>query len=400
MERARIEELAAVYRDGLLDDTLPFWTRHSVDRDRGGFLFCLDRDGTVVDTDKGVWQHARFTWLLATLYREVEPRAEWYELAEHGIRFLRRHAFADDGRMYFQVTRDGRPLRRRRYVFTEAFGAIAFGAWAAISGDQEAAETARRLFALVLAHEATPGLTDPKVDPDTRPTRGLALPMIVLGTARVLRDALGDATAAAEVDRAIARVEAFYDREREVVYELLAADGRALDHFDGRTLNPGHAIEAAWFVLAEARQRGGDARLEELGCAMLDCMWRRGWDSEHGGLLYFVDVGGGPVAEYWHDMKFWWPHAEAILATLFAHLATGEERYAAWHGEVHRWAHAHFPDPEHGEWFGYLHRDGRLSVPLKGNLWKGPFHVPRMQLVAWRLLASELERPGGSGSRS
>ena len=45
-----------------------------------------------------------------------------------------------------------------------------------------------------------------------------------------------------------------------------------------------------------------------------------------------------------------------------------------------------FADEEHGEWYGYLHRDGRVSVPLKGNLWKGPFHLPRMQLVCWKLI--------------
>jgi N-acylglucosamine 2-epimerase len=46
---------------------------------------------------------------------------------------------------------------------------------------------------------------------------------------------------------------------------------------------------------------------------------------------------------------------------------------------VHEWAYAHFPDREHGEWFGYLHRDGTVSTRLKGNVWKGPFHLPRMQ---------------------
>ena len=392
MDQARIQELIRVYRDGLLQDTLPFWERHAVDREHGGFLTCLDRDGSVVDTDKGIWQQARFTWLLATLVHRVEPRESWRELAAHGIDFLRRHAFAPDGRMLFHVTRDGRPLRRRPYVFSEAFGAIAFAAWARISGDAAAADTARRLFELVLEHHRTPGRIPPKVDPATRPTRGLGLPMILLNTAQVLRDALGDGAAERQVDLALAEVESFFDRGRGAVFEVLAQDGSPLDHFEGRTLNPGHALEAAWFVLAEARHRGGDPRLVELGTAMVDCTWRRGWDAEHGGLLHFVDVDGKPVAEYWHDMKFWWPQAEAILATLHAHLATGQERYAAWHRAVHDWAHAHLRDREQGEWFGYLHRDGRRSVTLKGNLWKGPFHVPRMQLLAWKLLEAEAGR--------
>jgi len=387
MTPERIAELIAVYRDGLLEDTLPFWTGHAVDREHGGFLFCLDRDGSVVDTDKGLWQHGRFVWLLSTLYTTVEPRAEWLELARHGVDFLRRHGFDSDGRMFFQVTREGRPLRKRRYVFTEAFGAIALAAWARAAGDEQAADQARTLFRLMLRYGTTPGLIPPKVDPTTRPSKGLTFPMITLATAQVLRAELGDPLADEWIERSIEEIRRdFVKPELEAVLETVGPAGELIDHFDGRTLNPGHALEAAWFVLAEARHRGGDAALVRLGTSMVDWMWRRGWDAEHGGLFYFRDLRGLPVQEYWHDMKFWWPHCEAVLATLHAWAATGEPRYAEWHRQVHDWAHRHFADPEHGEWFGYLHRDGRLSVTLKGNLWKGPFHLPRMQLVAWRLL--------------
>ncbi len=387
MTPERIEELIAVYRDGLLEDTLPFWMRHCVDREQGGFFFCLDRDGRVVDTDKGMWQHGRFTWLLSTLYNSVEPREEWLELARHGVDFLRRHGFGSDGRMYFQVTREGAPLRKRRYVFTEAFAAIALAAFARASDDAWAADEARRLFREVLRHGTTPGLIPPKVDPRTRPCKGIGFPMIVLATAQVMRDDLRDPLANEWVDRTIDEIRRdFVKPDLEVVMETVGPNGELIDHFDGRTLNPGHALEAAWFILAEARHRGGDADLERLGSSMVAWMWRRGWDEEYGGLFYFRDLHGGPVQEYWHDMKFWWPHNEAVLATLMAHRATGEAKYADWHRKVHDWSHRWFADPEHGEWFGYLHRDGRRSVTLKGNLWKGPFHLPRMQLLAWKTL--------------
>jgi len=117
-------------------------------------------------------------------------------------------------------------------------------------------------------------------------------------------------------------------------------------------------------------------------------MWKRGWDEEHGGILYFKDVYDKPVQEYWHDMKFWWPQCEAIIATLLAYQLTGEEKYAKWHRMIHDYAHEKFCDREHGEWFGYLHRDGGVSSPLKGNQFKGPFHLPRMQWYCWQLLDS------------
>jgi N-acylglucosamine 2-epimerase len=220
------------------------------------------------------------------------------------------------------------------------------------------------------------------------------MPMILIVTAQELRKAAPDEPLCDEwIARSVDEIERdFLKPEFEALLENVGTDGRFLDHFDGRLLNPGHAIEAAWFILDEARHRGGDRRLEQLGTTILDWMWRRGWDEEHGGILYFRDVRGLPVQEYWHDMKFWWPQNEAVIASLMAFATTGERRYADWHRAIHDWTHARFPDPVHGEWFGYLHRDGRLSSPVKGNLWKSAFHVPRMQLRGWQLCEELLSR--------
>lgn len=392
MDLKRIDELIEVYRDGLLNDTLPFWIRHGVDREKGGFLTCLDRDGSVIDTDKSLWQQGRFTWLLSTLYDKVEKRAEWLDLAEQGVRFIREHGFDADGRMFFLVTREGKPLRKRRYIFTEAFAAAALAAYGKASGEREALDEAVSLFKLIEHHITAPGLIPPKVESASRPMKSLALPMIMISLSQVMRDALADPCYDACIDKSIEEIERdFVKPDLEAVMEIVGPGGELIDHFDGRMLNPGHAVEAAWFILQEARLRGKDERLVGLGKNMLDWMWKRGWDEEYGGLLYFRDLKGHPVQEYWQDMKFWWPHCEAIIATLLAHGLTGDPLYADRHGMIHDWAHERFPDPVHGEWFGYLHRDGRLSVPLKGNYWKGPFHLPRMQMVCWKLL-EEMKR--------
>lgn len=388
MDRAALLE---TYRCGLLEDTLPFWIDHCVDRQHGGFMMALDRDGSVLDTDKGVWQQGRFTWLLGELYNNVEPRQEWLELAKHGANFLDRHCFdPSDGRMWFHVTRDGRPIRKRRYAFGESFAAIAYGELAKATGSEEYADKARRTFEGFIRHNLDPQGVDPKYT-DTRPTRGLGFPMITIATAQELRESIGLADAEDWIDRSIESITSYHLKEEiQCVMETVGAGGERIDHFDGRTLNPGHAIEGAWFIMAEGRHRG-DRQLIELGCKMLDWMWERGWDDEFGGMLYFVDVDQGPVQEYWHDMKFWWPQNETIIATLMAYLSTGDEKYARMHDQIHRWAYEYFPDPEFGEWFGYLHRDGRISSQLKGNLWKGPFHLPRMQLVCSQLLEADLK---------
>jgi len=387
MERARLDHLAAVYRDGLLHDTMPFWIDHSVDREHGGFMFCLDRDGTVIDTDKGMWQQGRCTWMLSTLYNTVERRPEWLDLARHGIDFIRKAGFDSDGRMYFHVTREGKPMRKRRYVFSETFAAIAFAAYAKASGEARAADQARDLFRLIVRHHLDPSRTPPKFIPGTRPAKGVVMPMIILATAQVLRDTIGDPLAEEWTTRAIDEIRRdFYKPDLQALMEQVGPNGELLDHFDGRLLNPGHAIECAWFILHEAKHRHHDPELVKLGTDILDWMWARGWDLEHGGIYYFRDVKHLPVSEYWQEMKFWWPHNEAIIATLLAYQLTGDRKYARWHQQVHDWSYRHFPDPVYGEWFGYLRKDGQVASRLKGNLWKGPFHLPRMQWYCWRLV--------------
>ena len=386
MKSQQIEHYLALYRDGLLKDVVPFWESHSPDRQYGGFLTCLTEDGTPFSTDKPVWIQGRATWLFARLYNQVERRPQWLALARQGLEFLRQHCFDADGRMFFLVTQDGRPLRKRRYLFSECFAVFALTEYALAAGDEDAAEQARRLYRLILRYHQEPGLLEPKVNPQVRPMKGLAMPMILLAVTQVLRG-LGDDPLYRQVtDGAIHEVlHHFLKPELQALLESVGPNGEFVDQPEGRLVNPGHAIEVARFLLEEARFRG-DRSLIEPACRILDWSLAIGWDEPFGGLYYFRDVKNLPCTPYEHDMKLWWPHTEAIYATLLAHHLTGREEYADWHRRIHDWAYAHFPDPRHGEWFGYLHRDGSLSVSLKGNQWKGPFHLPRMQLLCWKLL--------------
>lgn len=382
---------AAHYRDTLLNNVIPFWLRHGIDTEHGGYLTALNRDGSVIDTDKSIWFQGRGAWMFATLYSTVEKNPAWLAAAQSGIDFLRRYGASRTGKLYFTVTRDGKPLRMRRYVYSEAFAAIANATYARISGDERAAHDASQLFATYLTHSFVAGKMPAKVDTATRPTVGIGPLMICIVTAQEIRENLGNIvingqTCTAWIDFGINEIERlFLKPEHEVVMETVGTNGEILNHFDGRQLNPGHAIECAWFLLHEGKHRN-DQRLVRLGLTMLDWMWKRGWDNEFGGIFYFCDLRGLPVQEYWHDMKFWWPHCEAIIATALAWSLTGDEKYARWHQQVHDWSFQHFADHDYGEWYGYLHRDGRVSVPLKGNMWKGPFHLPRMLWYCWNLL--------------
>ena len=381
-----LEELKNFYANRLLNNTLPFWFPRSFDQEYGGFLLMRDADGSLIDDDKAVWIQGRATWLLATLYNTVEPRSEWLEGARLGYDFLCRHCFDSDGRMFFHVTHDGRPIRKRRYFFSETFFVLAAAAYAKATGDDAAAERARVVFGKCLEYAKHPEMLPAKFS-STRPAKGIGVPLIMLHTAQQLRETIGDDRVDECISEWIREIEQDYVKDDiRCVMEQVAPDGSIIDHVDGRMLNPGHAMEAAWFILHEARHRNNDPQLIDLGCRMVDYMWERGWDEEYGGILYFRDVYHKPVQEYWQDMKFWWPHNETILATLLAYLLTGHVRYAEMHRKVHAYAYEKFPDPVYGEWYGYLHRDGRIAQTAKGNLFKGPFHLPRQEWYCWQTL--------------
>ncbi|MGH2622072.1 MAG: AGE family epimerase/isomerase, partial [Sphingobacterium sp.] len=328
----------------------------------------------------------RACWLLATLYNTVEQNPDWLEGAKLGYEFLKDKCFNKEGKMYFHVDRQGNPIRMRRYFFSETFAVIACAAYAKASGDQQAAKLARDLFGICLEYAHGERQMEPKFE-QTRPSKGIGIPMIMINTAQQLRETIGDPRCDAAITAWIQEIEDnFVKDDIRCVMEQVDLDGRIIDHIDGRTLNPGHAIEGAWFIMHEGIYRGMDQKLIDLGLRMLDYMWERGWDKEHGGILYFKDVYNKPVQEYWQDMKFWWPQNEAIIATLLAFLITKNEKYAQMHKQIHDYAYLHFHDQENGEWFGYLHKDGSIAQTAKGNMFKGPFHLPRQEWYCWSII--------------
>ena len=240
------------YHRTLLDDCARFWFPRSLDTEHGGFLHCFDRDGTLLDTDKSLWVQGRMSWMLLTLFNTIEPRPEWLAWAESGLRFLEQHGFAADGRMYFHVARDGQPIRQRRYAYSESFAAIAYAAHARATGNARSADRARELFRFFTRWNFTPGLMPPKFT-DVRPMTGMGPRMITIVTAQELRANLGDdAELRGWIDRCIDDIRRLFVKpDLQCVMESVAPDGAILDHFDGRTLNPGHAIEGDWFIMHE-----------------------------------------------------------------------------------------------------------------------------------------------------
>lgn len=370
---------AEKYRAELQENILPFWLTYGIDPVSGGIYTALDRTGRLMDSDKSVWFQGRAGWIFAYAYNTIEPRETYLAAAKSCIDFIEAHCFDSDGRMFFQVTNTGVPVRKRRYVFSECFAAIAFAEYSIASGDKSYATKAVALFKQVLHYINTPGVLEPKFREGFL-AKGHSLCMILIDTAACIRRALPDPALEAQIDQSIAELRNdFIHPEFKAILETVAPDGSFIDSMAGRTINPGHSLETGWFLLEEARHRGwNDTALTQTALEVIDWSWEWGWDKEFGGITYFRDCNGFPPQDYWHDMKFWWPQNEAVLAALYAFLASGDPKYVAMYRLADAYQFDKLKDPEAPEWFGYLHRDGSVSQPAKGNMYKGPFHIPRM----------------------
>ncbi len=372
------------YRDDLVNDIMPFWLKNGLDRVNGGVYTCVDRDGSLIDSTKSVWFQGRFAFVCSFAYNTIEKNPEWLAAAKSTIDFIEAHCFDTDGRMYFEVMADGTPLRKRRYVFSESFAAIAMAEYAKASGDMSYATKALELFKDIRKFVATPGYMEPKYLPSLQ-AKGHSLVMILINTASRIRNVISDPVLDQQIDESIASLKDFMKPEFKALLEMVGTNGEFIDTINGRLINPGHCIETAWFLLEEAKYRGWDKELTALALQILDWSWEWGWDKHYGGIINFRDCRNLPPQDYSQDMKFWWPQTEAIIATLYAYEATGDDKYLIWHKQISEWTYAHFPDAECGEWYGYLHRDGTVAQPAKGNIFKGPFHIPRMMVKSYEL---------------
>ena len=383
-----LQHHAQWYRSQLTDSIMPFWLEHGLDRVHGGVYTCLDRDGSLMDTTKSVWFQGRFGYTAALAYNHVEPRPEWLAASKSCIDFIEAHCIDTDGHMYFSVTEDGQPLRKRRYVFSECFAAIAMAEYSKATGDKVYADKALAMFKHVQYMLSTPGFLEPK---GYLPGRGHSITMILINVALVLRQVCSDPVLDAQIRDSIHDIKAYHMHpEFKCVLESVTPDGGLIDTCEGRVINPGHGIETSWFVMQAAEQLG-EQDWKDTALTIFDWQFEWGWDEEFGGVINFRDCRGLPCQDYAQDMKFWWPQCETIIAALYAYKQTRDQKYLDIYFKTHDWAVEHLVDPEYPEWYGYLHRDGSVAQPAKGNLFKGPFHIPRMLVVAGDLIAEILK---------
>ena len=387
-----IQHWSDTYKKDLTENIMPFWMEHGWDREHGGVYTCLDRDGSLMDTTKSVWFQGRFAFVCAFAYNNVEKNQQWLDAAKSTLEFIEKHCFDEQGHMFFSVTADGRPLRKRRYVFSETFASIAMSEYALATGDQHWAKRALEIFEDTQRFLATPGFLPAKFEPGVE-LQSHSIIMILINVGSCIRKVVNDPKLTAQIDESIEKLKKYFIHpEFKCLLESVGMNGEFVDTNMTRTINPGHCIETSWFIMEEAKFRGWDKPMLDMALTIFDWSWDWGWDKLYGGIINFRDCRNLPPQDYSQDMKFWWPQCETIIASLYAYLATGDEKYLYRHERISEWTYAHFPDEDYGEWYGYLHRDGTVAQPAKGNLFKGPFHIPRMLVKSYVLCQEILKK--------
>ncbi|XP_069895586.1 N-acylglucosamine 2-epimerase isoform X1 [Dipodomys merriami] len=382
-----------------LDRVVAFWVEHSHDQEHGGFFTCLGHDGKVFDDLKYVWLQARQVWMYCRLYRHFQRfhQSQLLDSAKAGGEFLLRCArVAPPGKKCaFVLTRDGRPGKVQRTIFSECFYTMAMNELWRVTGDVRYQNEAVGMMDEIVywVREDPSGLGQPQLSgaPAAEP---MAVPMMLLHLVQQLSE--DDAELAGKYgeleDWCAHRILQHVQRGGQVVLENVSVDGKELPGCLGRHQNPGHALEAGWFLLRYASRKEDPKLRAHIIDKFLLLPFHSGWDEEYGGLFYFKDADGLCPTQLEWDMKLWWPHCEAMVAFLMGYRDSGDPALLRLFDQVAEYTFRQFRDSERGEWFGYLNREGKVALTIKGGPFKGCFHVPRCLAMCEEMLGSMLSR--------
>ena len=369
---------ATLYLKELTQEVIPFWEKYSIDRENGGYFTCIDYQHKVFDTDKFVWLQARQVWTFATLYDRLEKKQTWFEIARSGSDFLEKYGHDGNYNWFFSLKRDGQPLMMPYNIFSYTFACMAMGKMHHITGEDKYKTAVDQTFKKITHRAAKPKDRWDKSYPDARPLKNLALPMILCNLYNELGDLVPEEEKEQRTHACVNEIfDLFWDEERGVILENISPKGSFSDTFDGRLINPGHGLEAMWFIMdlgVQLDRNDWIDRSVEMALSIVE----KGWDKEQEGIFYFMDAQGHPPQQLEWDQKLWWVHLEAMICFLKGYELSGSKACWYWFKKIHHYTWSHFRDSKRGgEWYGYLNRSGEVRLSLKGGKWKGCFHVPR-----------------------
>jgi len=372
---------SALYLKELTEEVIPFWEQYSIDQEYGGFFTCIDDHHKIYDTDKFVWLQARQVWTFATLYDRLEQRDSWRKIAEHGSDFLESKAHDGEFNWFFSLRRDGQALVVPYNIFSYTFACMAMGKMHQITGAEKYKNAVDQSLKKIIERAEKPKGHWDKSFPNTRPLKNFALPMILCNLYNELGDLVDETEKYERTNDCVNEIfDHFWDQKRGVILENVSPNGDFSDTFEGRLVNPGHGLEAMWFIMdlgVQFDRKDWIDKAVEISLSIVE----KGWDKDKEGIFYFQDAQGHPLQQLEWDQKLWWVHLEAMICFLRGFELTSSKACWDWFDKIHGYTWKHFRDPKRaGEWYGYLNRSGEVLLHLKGGKWKGCFHVPRALL--------------------
>ena len=398
-------------KEHLLDHVLPWWVSHGFD-DAPGVLTGFDNNGELTTSDRFTWSQGRWAWLCGELADDAEAdrlpvsSAEWRARCRSTVDFLVRFAVRDDGRTVFRTTKSGIPVpdadgALTTSVFADLFVVLGIAGGLRVTADAppEWLDIAERI--LVTAERSIAdrtALSEPY--PVPAGFRDLAGPMNLLHASAELLRSAPSAVAAGVRDRALVTLNSDFLGADSWV-EFRAGASMPKGTLLARHRTPGHLLELLWMLVLAEEAAGLSPDLlqyESFALRALDLAW----DREYGGLLRYVDVGGGRptglslgneptryealVTETW-DTKLWWVHADTMVATRLLATLTGSQALADWNTRVRDYTLTTFPSPA-GEWLQVRDRGGAPINTVVALPVKDPFHIIRALVFLARLEAS------------
>jgi len=416
------EKLLDFYRKHAEEVLLPFWDR-ALDHEHGGIYTCFNNTGEeLVSTDKYTWSQGRYLWLWSKVTdvkseNELrEGRGSYLDHLSKTARFLEEHVFLENGNCAFLLSEEGEKKESipgkgfDTSLYADCFVALGLGKFAALTNDVQQFERTLTLYYRIRERIKAGNIrTEPY--PIPKGYRAHSIPMIMLNVAQELAEAaqkLNHQSKKELYPHSISYMkdimDNFYQAKNSRIVEMLPENPSEGNTLLYRHVNPGHTLESMWFVIHTAQKMGYSHYVKQAVKAIEKAI-DIGWDTRFGGLLRFADKSGTKprgsekstsyerlITDSW-DMKLWWPHSEALYATLLSFILTRDKKLSRQYKQVENYVFETFPNPdkETGEWIQIRNRKGQPIDKIAALPVKDPFHILRNMLHIIDLLENQAE---------
>lgn len=386
--RPRAVEFRQELAEELKGNILPFWIRWAVDRVHGGFHGGITNDLEVRDeVPRSAVLCARILWTFSAVHRRLGG-SQYLAMASRAFDYLQAKFWDHEfGGLFWQVDRNGRPVRDHKHLYAQAFGIYGLSEYYRAVQQRQSLAMAQELFHLVEAHGYDPmyggyiearsrgwgELADMRLsDRDLNCWKSMNTMLHLVEAYSNLSRVWPDEQVTARqrglvvaflehiLDPHSAHLRLYFDREWHSLLERVSF---------------GHDIEASWLLMEAAGQLGDAAlqsRVQEASTRLAESVLREG-----------VDKGGGVLGEsdpqgLVERSRSWWAQAEAVVGFYNAYQVTGDPRYWEAAQRCWRYIRERFVDRKYGEWFKRLHEDGTPdNSTLKAGPWECPYHQSR-----------------------